>query len=339
MITLSAPLHVGISVTNRCNLKCRHCIYSSGAASENELSAEEIHELIGQVAEMGCMTVEFLGGEPFFHKDLNSFVEHAGALGLKVVVNTNGTLLTTDWIDRYAEHLLVVKISFDGAAAAEHDAFRGVPGAFERTRAAIRALQERSIDTCLITTVHRGNLGRIEAILSEAASLLQRGTFTVTVMMPLGRGEQLHDDMLSTSEVRELSQVLGTAKHKYASSHPHLNIKEELPQSILLMDAAPAGSRCCTAGISQMGISADGFAYPCTTMVGYRYDDHDVRKHRLVDIWRRSHLFCTVRDRQSTKGKCATCKHLNQCGGGCRYAAWAFGNGLQGEDPLCWLDG
>nr|VFK64643.1 MAG: radical SAM additional 4Fe4S-binding SPASM domain-containing protein [Candidatus Kentron sp. UNK]VFK71162.1 MAG: radical SAM additional 4Fe4S-binding SPASM domain-containing protein [Candidatus Kentron sp. UNK] len=339
MLQLSAPLHVGISITNRCNLKCQHCIYSSGNADENELTTNEIHGLIDQIAGMNVISIEFLGGEPFFHKHLDDFVAHARERKLKVVMNTNGTLLTKLWLDQFQDAILLFKISFDGESSESHDNFRGVKGAYAKTTASIRMLQSRGIDTCLITTIYKGNLGQVEDILAKAAEMLSRGTYTVTVMMPLGRGENLADVCLSPLEVQSLLSVLHVAKQRYRKTHPEINIKEELPQAMILWgkdEKRPDGKRTCTAAISQMGISADGWAYPCTSMTGYRHNDHSVRTHRLIDIWNQSHLFRIVRDRQSVGGKCAQCEYLDQCGGGCRYAAWALGDGLQGEDPLCW---
>ena len=342
LLKISSPLWVGISVTNKCNLKCVHCIYSAGVQDENEFSTDEIIDLLEQSKNMGVYTVEFLGGEPFCRDDIDQLIIEARKRGLGVVINTNATMINRGWVQKFKDDVMLFKIGFDGSSDDEHDDFRKGEGAYKRTLNAISYIQEAGIDTCLITTLHKNNFKRIGEIVLKASQIIKKGVFTITLLTPRGRGENIRDLMLEPEEVKFALSEIKKMKARLSNSNPRFLIKEELPESLLLdsceKNDSITGLRLCTAAVTQMGISADGWAYPCTTMMGYRSDDHNVRTNKLYDIWNNSQLFRNIRNRNLIEGKCKKCKYLHLCGGGCRYAAWAITNDIFAPDPFCWYE-
>src|SRR3989442_12380248 len=66
-------LNLRISVTDRCNLRCRYCMPEEEYGwlpREELLSFEEISELAGIFTEVGIEKVRLTGGEPLLPKDL-----------------------------------------------------------------------------------------------------------------------------------------------------------------------------------------------------------------------------------------------------------------------------
>jgi cyclic pyranopterin phosphate synthase len=100
---LDRPLRdLRISVTDRCNLRCRYCmprdVYGPGHEflSRTELlSFEEIMRLTRVLAAQGVEKVRLTGGEPLLRRGLDELVEMlAGVDGIKeVALTTNGLLL------------------------------------------------------------------------------------------------------------------------------------------------------------------------------------------------------------------------------------------------------
>jgi MoaA/NifB/PqqE/SkfB family radical SAM enzyme len=80
-------------ITNGCNLRCKHCLSSSGIARIGELTTEESLTALETFREAGVSRAYFTGGEPFSRKDFLSILEHASALGMRSTVITNATLL------------------------------------------------------------------------------------------------------------------------------------------------------------------------------------------------------------------------------------------------------
>jgi MoaA/NifB/PqqE/SkfB family radical SAM enzyme len=103
------------------------------------------------------------GGEPLLREDIFDLAEAGTQMGLRMVMATNGTLLTPDIIARMkASGIKRLSISIDGATAEQHDAFRKVPGAYERAMEGIRLLKQNDLEFQINTTVSRHNVKDLE---------------------------------------------------------------------------------------------------------------------------------------------------------------------------------
>lgn len=129
-----------IKLTSRCNLRCQMCRYWR-TTEETALATDSWRRILSELADLGCRKVHFSGGEVFLREDFLDLVEHATALGLKVNLTTNATLLTPDRIRRLVRaRVHGVSSSLDGPRPRIHDAVRGVAGSFRRTERALRRL-------------------------------------------------------------------------------------------------------------------------------------------------------------------------------------------------------
>jgi cyclic pyranopterin phosphate synthase len=95
--------YLRISVTDRCNFRCRYCVPSSPfAVIEHEKIAryEEILRITRLACELGITKVRITGGEPFVRKGIFSFLEQLCRLEAlqDISITTNGALLTREKI-------------------------------------------------------------------------------------------------------------------------------------------------------------------------------------------------------------------------------------------------
>ena len=78
-------------ITNRCNLSCTHCLFSSSPADDRMLSGEQVVSIAGEAYQDGCRLFALTGGEPFVHPDIDTTVSSLLALPEShVAVLTNG---------------------------------------------------------------------------------------------------------------------------------------------------------------------------------------------------------------------------------------------------------
>lgn len=105
MIAGNRPInYLRISVTDRCNFRCRYCIPASPfTVIEHEKIAkyEEILRVTRLACELGITKVRITGGEPFVRKNILSFLKRLCAIdSLKdISITTNGALLTREKIE------------------------------------------------------------------------------------------------------------------------------------------------------------------------------------------------------------------------------------------------
>jgi len=88
---------VAWEITRRCNLFCAHCRASTHRDPyPDELSTEECFRVIDQILDVGKPIIILSGGEPLMRRDVFTVARYAVSKGLKVVMGTNGTLITSE---------------------------------------------------------------------------------------------------------------------------------------------------------------------------------------------------------------------------------------------------
>ncbi len=103
------------------------------------MTTDEKLNLIDQMGEEYVPFVAFAGGEPLVARDLWRVLERCAQRDIHVTLATNGTLLTPEICQRLkAAKLKYVEVSVDSLHAEEHDAFRGMKGAWAKTVQGIR---------------------------------------------------------------------------------------------------------------------------------------------------------------------------------------------------------
>jgi len=131
------PLFCYFSVTEACNLNCKYCGSDSKKPLDNELTTEEVYDVLDNIAEAGTMAVLLAGGEPTSRKDLLQIARYGAAHRLRMAVNTHGHFIDKEYAWKLRDAgVLEVKVSIDGLEET-HDNNRG-EGSFKR---AIEALK------------------------------------------------------------------------------------------------------------------------------------------------------------------------------------------------------
>jgi len=91
--------YLRISVTDRCNLRCRYCMPEEGIKDKKThsdiLSLEEIYEVVKACSNLGINKVRITGGEPLTRKGISGLIRNIDKLiGIKdIAMTTNGLLL------------------------------------------------------------------------------------------------------------------------------------------------------------------------------------------------------------------------------------------------------
>ena len=122
--------YLRISVTDKCNLRCRYCMPPHGImplAHEEILTLEEIFRLVGIMERLGIRKVRLTGGEPMVRKNLPWLVEQIhGLSGIReIAMTTNGTLFAPLAEVYRKAGLTAVNISLD---TLDQERFRCITG-------------------------------------------------------------------------------------------------------------------------------------------------------------------------------------------------------------------
>jgi heme b synthase len=334
---------VAWEVTRRCNLNCIHC----RAAAEQgpypgELDTDKCLEILDQIKKVGRPIVILTGGEPLLREDVFQLAQQGTHLGLRMVMATNGTLLSPDMVERIqASGIQRVSISIDGADAERHDRFRKVPGAFDRAMEGIRMLRAAHLDFQINTTVTRQNAADVEEIMALA---VREGAVAhhLFLLVPTGRAREMVDQEIEAREYERLLHWFHDMRdkvplHLKATCAPHYYriLRQEAHAQGRKVDFETYGldavTRGCLGGTAFCFISHDGIIQPC----GYlELDCGDLKKEPFDRIWNHSEIFNQLRDFSAYKGKCGQCEYVRFCGG-CRARAFEATGDYLAEEPMC----
>jgi len=343
------------NITSRCNLSCTHCYLRSGPGRlrEDELTTDEATALIDDLAGAGVPLLLFSGGEPLVREDFWTLAAHARRRGLPAVLSTNGTLITPAIARRLRKAGIgYAGISLDGATAATHDAFRGVPGSFDRSVQALKNCIDAGLRCGVRFTVTKRNHTELGDLIALARSIgVHR--FCVYWLVPTGRGGDVHADLqVAPGEVRA---VIDLVYRETIRTDPAVMefLTVDAPQdgACLLArlegDGSPAYDRAhrllarmggCSAGRRVANIDPSGNVYPCQFAQFEEFLVGNVRDRPFGDLWNDpgNRVLAAFRADVTDPGSsCGTCDRQEVCGTGCRVRAYARSGDLNGGDPLC----
>ncbi len=208
---------LAINLTRRCNLACAHCYLDAETlrgGSPNELGAQEVKDLLNQVAARDAATMVVLtGGEPLARRDLETIIAHGAERGLAMVVGSNGTLLSNRRVRSLRDAgALGIGISVDSLDADYHDRFRGLPGAWARTMAGIENCRSGGLDFQIHFSIGDGNAHELAAMIAFCRATGAR-VLNVFFLVCTGRGEAMSD--ISPQRYEEVLRELVESQARY----------------------------------------------------------------------------------------------------------------------------
>lgn len=342
------------NITRRCNLKCVHCYaHAKDKSFKDELTTDQGLELIDDLARFGVPVILFSGGEPLVRKDLPDLADYAVKKGLRAVISTNGTLISAKTGHTLKDiGLSYVGISLDGMQAV-NDRFRGVKGAFNSALGGIKNCQAAGIKVGLRFTINKFNVKEIPHVFDLLEEMdIPRVCFYHLVYA--GRGSKLVKDDLSHEETRRaVDLIIDRTRDLHAKGKPkevltvdnhadgpylYLRLLEENTQrakevlELLKMNEGNNSGR----GIGCVSWNGDVHA----DQFWRHYSFGNVKDRPFSEIWTDTSepLMGRLKEKKKyVKGRCATCRWLDVCGGNFRVRAEAVAEDVWAPDPACYL--
>ena len=168
------PLYVMLKPAGaHCNLACKYCYYLEKnklypTAQRHLMSDEMLEQFTREYIEVQTMNQVLFtwhGGEPllrsidFYRKALSLQQKYAGGRRIDNVIQTNGTLLTNEWCEFFAQNHWLVGISIDGPQP-DHDHYRltaaGKPS-WKKVMQGIKLLKKHGVEWNAMAVVNAYN--------------------------------------------------------------------------------------------------------------------------------------------------------------------------------------
>ena len=342
------------NITRQCNLNCVHCYaHAKNIPFDNELTTSQGKHLIDDLAQFGAPVLLFSGGEPLVRKDLPELAAYAVEKGMRAVVSTNGTLITSDMARTLKQiGLSYVGISLDGMEKI-NDRFRGQKGAFNAAMEGIRNSQAAGIKVGLRFTVNKFNVNEIPKLFQLLEEMdIPRICFYHLVYA--GRGTGLVKEDLTHAETRAaLDLIIDETKRLHDKGKPKevltVDNHADGPYIYLrMLQEDPERAKDVLELLKWNEGNNSGRGIGCVSWDGQVHADQfwrhhsfgNVKERPFSEIWMDTSeaLMKKLKEKKKyVKGKCASCRWLDVCGGNFRVRAEAVTGDIWQPDPACYL--
>jgi len=296
---LVKPWRVNFDITHRCPLKCVMCnVWKEKVKVSEELSLEELKELVDEIADWGIDHISLAGGETLVRaKDIVELIKYASNKPhMRIDLITNGYFLNKKLCRELLKaNVSKISLSLDGVKRETHNSIRG-KGSFERVMKAAKILSKlkkgmkSKVELEFTTVVMRQNFRELVEIFKlmkkigfqyvNYQAVVPDNTFT--------KGQEefyrfyKSDMWIREEEIPELEEIvkklliLKKKTGKIRNSRRYLLL---LPKYFKEKEKFKSGK--CIVGYSYLNIDPYGNINVCGLGPNL-----NVRKNKLKDLWK-----------------------------------------------------
>jgi radical SAM protein with 4Fe4S-binding SPASM domain len=326
-------------ITLRCDLGCRHCGSRAGRARQDELSTAKALDLVHQLADLGLREVTLIGGEFYLRDDWDRIAAEIVRYDMLCSIVTGARQMTDERIRRAAAAGVgKISLSIDGLERT-HDEIRGSAGSWRAAVSAGRRISASGIDLSVNTQMNRLTMPELPGVADLLVDIGAR-SWMVILTAAMGRAADRPKLMLQPYHLLYLFPLLAAIKREQLDPNgiaffPGNNVGYFGPLAETLRYGADRGHvwSGCGAGVSSLGIEADGNVKGCPSLPSSDYVRGNLRERSLRDI--SANL---ARERVDSPvelwGFCKTCPFAARCRGGCTWTSHVL-FGRPGNNPFC----
>ena len=313
------PVEISFEVTPKCNFSCDFCFnLNSFKKDTKELSTDQIFKIIDNITQEGINTIRFTGGEPFLRKDILKIFEYAKAKGIYVKANTNLIFSKQD-IKKLKNYVDCLYVSFNPS-----EKYNNIlqDREFKRKIDFIRDLVKNNFKFRLNTVSTKHNIRKLKD-LGKIVNSFDCG-WTILRQVPTKNQKT----QINNGDVKILIESLIDINKKFNKKYiitalPFCSYNPKKVKQVSI------GSKRCGAFFS-LSVNPSGRINICYSI---NKDLGNAFKAGLIDAWK-AKFSANIRELTSLPETCKECSYVNECLGGCRFAAKLVNGSYSSLDPL-----
>lgn len=296
---------LNLYLTNKCNLRCKHCYMFSGSPLENELQLEEISSLLRNFKNYGGYNLILSGGEITERMDLREIISVSNDLHLTTTLLTNGTEWSDDLIDYVSDKVAEVQVSIDGYDEDSNSKIRGA-GQFQRALNTVKHFYDKKVRVAIaITPMYPIDKAKYIKFSKQLMERFSRDNFNIKFSYELMEGRDNSLTNIDNSIYRK------TIESIVESIYPG----NKLEKFVLNHKNKTLFSNC---GYGALTVTADGGIYFCNRVSELKCYGN-IRDMTFTEVARVAEKIVALSDVDNLL-PCKDCNLKYICGGGCRIA-------------------
>ncbi len=310
----SYPKTMQLHINSECNYNCLYC-YANNKEVKS-LNTKKLLDLITQAKKLGVYNIDFLGGEPFLHKDFYKLLQYTSKQNISITIFTNGILINDEWIKKIkklnTQVLLVIKYDYN---AKIYNKLTGRKQNFTKVKKIIKKCVNAKIQVITFAVITKFNVNYVGRMINNSLKL---GALPMFERYLPVKDKQINKKLEISKE--EWEQVLISITDFYLGA-------KEIVEGVGYL----SGGMCSCFG-NNLSVMQDGIVKPCpetpsSLSVG------NVNNNLLKDIW--ENFEKKRKEWLIIPKECKQCKNKYLCRGGCKAHTFIKYQNLKNKDPLC----
>lgn len=330
---LDFPVEVMIEVESRCNFDCEFCFnrisFASHGFGGQKLETSYVKEIIDSIKDANISTVRFTGGEPMLREDFFELIQYAKSKGLRVRLNTNGSLIESfKMVKEMVKYLDYVLFGMHAYNAKGDEKITGYKESFEKKIRAMRWFKKAGIEILRVNTI--ASLDNIKN-LKKFYNLFRRlkvDRWAINRLIPFSKENKPWGEKEASLLVEKLIKI---KKDK---------VRRKLSMWIHIVNAIPlcAADPVRVSSVSSGGRAVDGHERFAVDPRRFAKPIYYMNKNigdplKILKCWNHSFMK-SMRDYKMLPNECKNCFLLDRCKGGNRFCALIAGDSYSAADPL-----
>lgn len=233
-----------LEVTQRCNMRCVHCYEGKEHfETNNAISFEKWVSVLDELCEVGCKSIQFIGGEPTLYGKLPELLDYAHRKGFKnIMIFSNLSNLSEKLLKSIVDSNCKVRFSIYGSNALIHDSITQIKGSFEKLVRNLKILIENHVKVSPAAIIMKENESDKENI-------------------PLFLKSMSNDFCIDSKRFDEIRKVHGGNQEKHMVKNPtRIKNRPGFVTDKSYFDNSVDKNTCW---YGKFAISTNGDVYPC----------------------------------------------------------------------------
>lgn len=328
------PITLKLLITNKCNYHCDYCQIEENIPSENKcssMSMETARKALGLFIK-NCpnkaeKTIIFTGGEPLLNLDVLKFLVDNTRRKIdnaRIVIFTNGSLITEEIARYFKSNNVLVLISLDGPKDVHNKArrFKSGKGTYSKTLRGYKICQNAGCEVGISSVIGKHNLNKVTEMISFFADIKAK---SVGLNFPHYLLDKKNPHLIDME-----IYVDNLLKAYKLTRREGLFIEQASRKLKPFIEEIPRIKACDALG-KGITVTPEGIAGPCKTLltanlIGKKISEiKDISKDKTFKKW-------SKRSTLTTK-ECQGCPCVSVCGTGCTYDSYALFKDIYHIDP------
>lgn len=294
------PISAFIELTPKCNMNCVHC-YLQDHHSLDEMSFEEIIEILDVLYDKGILFLTLSGGEIFSRKDFLDIYLYAKKRGFIVELFTNAFAITEEIIDVLKQYPpVLIDISLYGACEETYQKITGVRNSFQRVIDNCKKLKDADIRISLKSPIIKESYAEIDQMREVAKQLDVPFAVSYEIEVTIDNDDKTKAHQLSVEDMLKCEfDDYRTYGKKVSSTENDVDRVYQNDDNSLFI---------CNVGQSSFIIDYKGNMCPC---MKFRHRGVRLTRGNFDKIWK---SFGEIQELKASKSyKCSSCKARYYC--------------------------